>query len=270
MPEIGRFGLIDPLAEVFMPQSPYVYSANNPILLIDRNGLGPEDLTKPNFSYTSSNGNLIVSRITTTDRVIGEVSKAIVQTNAVASGFSTLLEIIEVTQSSTNQEVVENSINAAKDIAIDGFVQPFEHAAREAAEGGGPTTKQLNGLAKFAKSVGKVDDAWGLYKALTLKPTSREIIESWTFQVALKSKIITSINNRKGYARFNKKTTKQQGMLIMNSIYRSLNNIFSGFNLEEDNENEVAQDYFQGNYIRIMMDISIQIQLEMQKEKILN
>jgi len=40
-PAIGRFTAIDPLAEMFYSQSPYVYAANNPVRYIDFLGLAP-------------------------------------------------------------------------------------------------------------------------------------------------------------------------------------------------------------------------------------
>ena len=51
-PAIGRFTSIDPLAEGFLGQSPYVYAANNPVRYIDFLGLAatnpPTDLTHGN------------------------------------------------------------------------------------------------------------------------------------------------------------------------------------------------------------------------------
>ena len=40
-PSLARFMTLDPKAEQFVFQSPYVYAANNPILYIDRNGEDP-------------------------------------------------------------------------------------------------------------------------------------------------------------------------------------------------------------------------------------
>ena len=40
-PSICRFTTVDPLAESYSFQSPYVYSINNPIAFIDFLGLGP-------------------------------------------------------------------------------------------------------------------------------------------------------------------------------------------------------------------------------------
>ncbi|MCP4460449.1 MAG: RHS repeat-associated core domain-containing protein, partial [Cytophagales bacterium] len=63
MPDIARFTTIDPLAEKFSSQSPYVYAANNPVRFIEVNGESPADQRPPNVipilkSYNSSSKRL--------------------------------------------------------------------------------------------------------------------------------------------------------------------------------------------------------------------
>lgn len=54
-PRIGRFFKMDPIANYYVFQSPYVFAANNPVTLIDILGMGPGD---PKYHTVKKGDNL--------------------------------------------------------------------------------------------------------------------------------------------------------------------------------------------------------------------
>ncbi|MCX8526470.1 hypothetical protein OF897_21385, partial [Chryseobacterium formosus] len=53
MPDIGRWGVVDPLAEMYQPMSTYHMSGNNPVFYVDSNGMNYDDYGMDNNGNTS-------------------------------------------------------------------------------------------------------------------------------------------------------------------------------------------------------------------------
>ncbi len=86
-PAIGRFTTIDPLAELFEHQSPYVYADNNPINFIDFMGLGGDDPNKP------KDGGILPTVVVTATRLPSKSPRTNAWNNWVQSSYDRTMGI---------------------------------------------------------------------------------------------------------------------------------------------------------------------------------
>ncbi|MGD1318728.1 DUF6443 domain-containing protein [Chryseobacterium sp. 2R14A] len=81
MPDLGRWGVTDPLAEAYSSFSPYAYVANNPINYYDPDGMRIEE-TSTGWTFTGSDINLLHSYLTSGTSMGSNYSNLMSQLNS--------------------------------------------------------------------------------------------------------------------------------------------------------------------------------------------
>ena len=232
-PVIGRFHTLDPKAETFHVQSPYVYAANNPIRFVDKNGEGPQEGPFTGRVYKIKSG-VRAYRITTSQRVVTNAYKAAFYAFGGPAG--------------NVASALSGVGNAAYEGAFEGSKKVTQGLSKDAVVGQnrgmfGKLSKRL-GFAKKAINTGSV-----IKEAIDNQATRQEVLEGATFEYASKLMPDTDINIINDGLLDIHNTNADVGMVEhgLNVIYNTLNETLGSFDLTSDEGVSDASEYLKNN-----------------------
>lgn len=260
--DLGRFTTIDPLADKYNFQSGYVYAVNNPIRFEDTDGMEPGDRVRSPFNSNNvirtRNGGIMARRITSSERRVINSSMGVVSTLPVTRVVGTLVGIgFEGMKSAGG---MDNSVVSAT--ATAGGVETgkafFGAAAKDVivGENQGMMSKAKNGVGKLGTGLGVLS----IVKEATSDATPQEVIENYTFQVAVKGNLgQLNIANEGVLNLNNSEQTVNQAAGTLNTIFNTISDTLGSFDLSNKKDVKAATSYLKENYGALIKAINEQI-----------
>ncbi|WP_020529773.1 DUF6443 domain-containing protein [Flexithrix dorotheae] len=178
---IARFTTLDPLAEDYSFQSPFVYAANNPIRYTDFMGMGPDDKVYENETISTYS--------------VGENSVTITTTSTTT--VSNIVKDGAITKYITETFVTTNSVTITPGIDKNGKLDPQVTTSTESIETSRETTTMVN-TSEGEVQIGETQTESNLYgndgtKNISLANQERTVS---SYGQALISEMNLSINER--------------------------------------------------------------------------
>jgi RHS repeat-associated protein len=228
-PSVGRFISIDPATHLLQFLSPYSFALNNPINLIEIDGLLPGK-PDPHFRSYRSNGFIRLSRITTSARYWVNV-----ETQVATSVTGLAGQIVGWVASFWNY------------FGANGRIDPVDHGLNAA------------GVVLERTYAGNALNVVQIYKTSedNIKPTRTETLESMVFDIAKRNLGGKLIGGDKRILVFYNKVFKStsQADEVLNSIYSVLDKLLSDFDLTDEGDIYAARQFVNPSSNQIVSQI---------------